>query len=286
MRQILVATDFSERSHRAVRRAVLLARETGARLLVVHVVDDDRDARIVEVDTAAARVALEGMKDGLFGGLACEARVTPGDPFDGIVRTARESAADLVVMGAHRRQLLRDIFVGTTIERVARSRVAPVLMVNTEATQPYQRALVGVDFSEHCAYAMRFLRESGLVSGGRVTLVHAFDAMAKGSLSYAGVESAKIEQYVGEVGAQARADLDKFLAKHVPGEASSLDVRVAQGHPAAVIPTVARSAQADLVVLATHGLSGLAKFLLGSITEALMRDLDRDVLAVPPRERG
>ena len=55
MKQILVATDFSERSHRAVRRARLLAREPGARLLLLHVVDDDRPQRLVAGEAAAAR---------------------------------------------------------------------------------------------------------------------------------------------------------------------------------------------------------------------------------------
>ncbi|MCB8823361.1 universal stress protein [Microvirga rosea] len=58
------------------------------------------------------------------------ALVVAGDPFDGILRAAASTGADLIVMGAHRKQLLRDILVGTTIERVIRTGPHPVLMVN------------------------------------------------------------------------------------------------------------------------------------------------------------
>ena len=79
----------------------------------------------------------------------------PGDPFDGILRTARTLKADLIVMGAHRKQLLRDIFVGTTIERVIRTGPYPVLMVNNEVQPPYRTALAAVDMSEASANAIR-----------------------------------------------------------------------------------------------------------------------------------
>ena len=286
VRQILAATDFSERSDRAVRRAAMLARESGARLMIVHVVDDDRDARIVEAESVVARAMLGEMKDGLAGGTPCEARVEMGDPFDGIIRTARACAADLVVMGAHRRQFLRDIFVGTSIERVTRSRVAPVLMVNAEPAAPYRRALLGVDLSDHSAYALRFAREAGLLAHADVALAHAFDAMGKGQLNFAGVEREKIQEYVSQVEAGARAEVEAFFARHNPEGPPPLAISVAEGPPAVVVSAVAHSMGADLVIMATHGISGLAKLLLGSVTEALMRDLDRDILAVPPRGRA
>ena len=286
MRQIVAATDFSERSLRAVRRAAMLARESGARLMLLHVVDDDRDARLIEAESVVARATLAQMKDGEAGGAPCEARVELGDPFDGIIRTARECAADLVVMGAHRRQLLRDIFVGTSIERVTRSRVAPVLMVNADPTAPYRRALLGVDLSEHSAYALRFAREAGMLSHAELALAHAFDVFGKGQLNFAGVEREKIAEYASGFEAKARAEVEAFFARHNPDGPALLATRVAEGHPAVVVAAVAQSVDADLVILATHGLSGLTKLLLGSVTERLMRDLDRDILAVPPRVRG
>jgi nucleotide-binding universal stress UspA family protein len=141
--QILAATDFSTRSQRAVRRAGLLAQSTGAELVLVHVVDDDQPQRLVEIETREAERTL-GEQISAMAELPrerCRPMVVAGDPFDGILRTAAAMKADLIVMGAHRKQLLQDIFVGTTIERVIRTGPYPVLMVNNEVGQPYRTVL-------------------------------------------------------------------------------------------------------------------------------------------------
>jgi len=58
MERILVSTDFSTRSDRALRRGSLLARQSSAELVIVHVVDDDQPRRLVEVAQVEATVYL------------------------------------------------------------------------------------------------------------------------------------------------------------------------------------------------------------------------------------
>ncbi|EKF41950.1 UspA domain-containing protein [Nitratireductor indicus C115] len=89
---ILVATDFSERSDRAVRRAVLLARQTGAALSLVHVVDDDQPRQIVESEFGMASQLLEEQAKTLesVDGVSCHAEVRLGDAFAGILAAGQE----------------------------------------------------------------------------------------------------------------------------------------------------------------------------------------------------
>src|SRR4051795_3007390 len=115
----------------------------------------------------------------------CYPSVVKGHPFDGILRTAAAVDADLVVMGAHRKQFLRDIFTGTTIERVIRGGKYPVLMVNNEAQRQYERVLVPVDMSVTSADAIRFGLSAGLLDDG-ATLLHAFSPVAKRRLLSSG----------------------------------------------------------------------------------------------------
>src|SRR5699024_7234873 len=88
-------------------------------------------------------------------GVDCRPGVVTGTAFDGILRVAESVAADLVVMGTHRRQFLRDIFTGTTVERVIRTGPFPVLMVNNEVTGAYRRVLAAADRLEPSAHAIR-----------------------------------------------------------------------------------------------------------------------------------
>lgn len=281
--QILAATDFSTRSQRAVRRAGLLAQSTGAELVLVHVVDDDQPQRLVEIETREAERTL-GEQISAMAELPrerCRPMVVAGDPFDGILRTAAAMKADLIVMGAHRKQLLQDIFVGTTIERVIRTGPYPVLMVNNEVGQPYRTVLAAVDMSEPSANAVRAAESAGLIGDGRVTLLHAFVPLGKGKMSMAGIERARIDEYVAGERERAMDEFVTFLA-----ESKLVDrrwsLRVEEGSAFEVISRVVEEMRPDLLIMGTHGRSGIIKVLLGSVTEEALRSLDVDILAVPP----
>jgi nucleotide-binding universal stress UspA family protein len=280
---ILAATDFSTRSQRAVRRAGLLARDGGADLTLVHVVDDDQPSGLIALERREAERIL-GEQIGAVAelrGLPSRALVVEGDPFDGILRAAASTSADLVVMGSHRKQLLRDILVGTTIERVIRTGPFPVLMVNKEADQPYRTALAPVDLSEPSVHAIRTSGILGLPGGARLALVHAFLPLGKGQMFYAGLSQDTIDGYVADERVRATNELTAFL------EANGLDdhggpMRVEEGTPFEVISSAAERLRPDVLIMGTHGRSGIAKALLGSVTEEVLRSLDVDILAVPP----
>jgi nucleotide-binding universal stress UspA family protein len=281
--QILAATDFSTRSQRAVRRAGLLAQRTGAELVLVHVVDDDQPQQVVEIETREAERIL-GEQISAMVDLPRERRrpmVVAGDPFDGILRTAAATKTDLIVMGAHRKQLLQDIFVGTTIERVIRTGPYPVLMVNNEVGQSYRAVLAAVDMSKPSANAIRAAESTRLIGDGRVTLVHAFVPFAEGKMFVAGIERARIDEYVAGARQRAMNELEAFPAAHKLADRPWL-LRVEEGPAFEVIARAVEEIKPDLLIIGTHGRSGLAKVLLGSVTEQALRSLDVDILAVPP----
>lgn len=113
MDSILVATDFSPRADRALRRAVLVARQFSARIILLHALDDElpepllavqRDGSEELLTEMAATIATNDQVD-------CSYRLVMGDPFRALVDTARDLEPDLVALGPHRRSLLKDIFM-------------------------------------------------------------------------------------------------------------------------------------------------------------------------------
>ena len=122
--------------------------------------------------------------------------VVTGDPFDGILRAAADVNADLIVMGSHRKQLLLDIFIGTTIERVIRKGPFPVLMVNNEAQRKYENVVAPVDMSDASADALRVATTTGLIGDNRATLLHAFTPVGKGKMFIGGADQDSIDSYV------------------------------------------------------------------------------------------
>jgi universal stress protein E len=211
----------------------------------------------------------------------CYPIVVKGQPFDGILRTAAAVDADLVVMGAHRKQFLRDIFTGTTIERVIRGGKYPVLMVNNEAQRQYERVLVPTDLSNTSADAIRIGLSAGFLRDDRTSLLHAFSAMGKARLKTTGADPSIVSGYVENERERAMEELSKFLVAN-GFDTRPWSLRVTEGVPTQVIARAVAEEQPDLLLMGTHGRTGLFRTFIGSVTEETLRSVDVDVLAVPP----
>lgn len=285
MKQILIASDLSERSQPALRRAVSLARQFGARLLLLHVVDDDQPQALVEAASRATEATLrEALRDVPVGDLAAAPTVSviAGDPFQAIADQAERHQAALIVMGTHRKRLLGDIFTGTTIERVMRLAGRPVLMVNRDSDASYAKVLAATDLSEPSAHALLTARDLGLLDPARASVIHGFQPLGEGMMAYAGVERERIDEHVMNNDRQARSAAAEFL-RELGFEGLSARLLVEKGPPFAAIDAGVRQLQPDLLVIGTRGHGGLKHVLLGSVADEVLRKVNCDVLAVPPK---
>mgnify|MGYP003576222844 CR=1 FL=1 len=284
--RILAATDFSTRSNRALRQAGLLAQPGSAQLHIVHVVDDDQPEELVWMEKREAERFLSEQMASMpeLQGPPCRPMVITGDPFDGILRAAAEVSADLIVMGTHRKQLLLDIFVGTTIERVIRKGAFPVLMVNNEAQWRYENVVVPLDMSDASANALRTALATGLIDESGTTLLHAFLPIGKGKMRFAGSDQVSIDSYVASERQRATDELARFLVVNNLGH-GRWSVRVEEGGPIDVISRAVSEMRADILVMGTHSRSALLRPLIGSVTEEALRSLNVDILVVPPVKR-
>ncbi|MDP1965388.1 MAG: universal stress protein [Reyranella sp.] len=283
MKKLLVATDFSTRSDRAIRRAILLAKRHGAGIILVHAIDDDQPQRIAEAELNAATDLLIEQARTLreIDGVPCDWRVVPGEPFEAIARAGDEVAADLVVLGAHRRLALRGIFVGTTAERTIRTGRLPILMANAVPAGPYRRMLIAVDLSAGSGDAVRAVGTLGLDMGLEVGVVHVFEAPGNSLVVRAAMTQTQSEAYLTDQEAQAASELSAFL-RGLNVQPARWVLKPYSSSAADAICAAAREASADLVVVGTRGRTGFEKFLLGSVAEEVLRVSDCDVLAVPP----
>jgi len=283
MQRLLFATDFSERSDRALRRAVLLARQSGASLEIVHVIDDDRPRRIVEQEATEARHLVDGLARSLreADGLVCETRIVLADPFAGIVQTVKSTKPDLLIIGPHRRQLLRDIFVGTTAERTIRSAGCPVLMVNGPPVGPYRHILMTTDLSDASRNALDRFAALDFGQLPALSLLHVYGAPAlRLAMSDTMVDEDR-DAYLREVRGEVQAELGA-LAAQLAGPRAQLILRHDETSVAHEILRAADDLEADLVVVSTQGRNALTRILLGSVTDEVLTAAPVDVLAIPP----
>jgi nucleotide-binding universal stress UspA family protein len=139
---ILHPTDFSEQSGHALHFAAGLARDYGARLVVLHAAEatplgyfEGASASDPEAPIRAARQRFEQL-DVPHVGASVERRFEVGDPTESILRIAAEIRADLIVMGTHGRTGLERFLMGSVAEQVVRRAPCPVLTM----TAPYAAA--------------------------------------------------------------------------------------------------------------------------------------------------
>jgi nucleotide-binding universal stress UspA family protein len=142
IRRILCASDFSKTSSKALTSAINLAKASRARLLLLHanmpivpvVPEQYVDANTWDRVEAETRRWAEHQLARLVGkarkaGVRVSAMVVTGDPARQIVRTARTTRADLIVMGTHGRRGVSKFFLGSVAERVIATASCPVMTV-------------------------------------------------------------------------------------------------------------------------------------------------------------
>lgn len=291
---ILAASDLSENSAVALRRAAHLAGEHGAQLELLYVVEalpqEDIPAPLRVLVAARSRQQLtdEAQKRlqhqaerTVNGGIPYHCRVETGKAFVTIIRAARQLPADLIVIAAHGSHSLRDLFLGTTTEKIVRKGEIPVLVVKNRSVTPYRRLLVPTDFSN--AARQSLITALALAPEAHLDLLHVYTLWGEGRLSLADTSEETREKYHQQAREGAEATMAEWLHGIDLG-ARSIARHFRHGHPGALIPQMARELTTDLVAMGTAGRSGLPYILLGSVAEHALREAPCDVLTVRPAE--
>jgi nucleotide-binding universal stress UspA family protein len=275
MKRLLIATDLSPRSDRALARALRLARQHGAELRVCHVVDDALPAHLAEAQKVAAESILKERIQALASDAVASVStaVVTGKPFAAILHEAIEGSAELIVLGAHGGGA-EGMFRGSTAERVIREGHHPVLVVRRDADADYRHAVVGVDFSLHSRWAVR--AGFRLAPQAEFHLVHSYTAPTSIVLGGYVREQAR-ELHVREMNRTIDEELAGFLAQ-LGDRLPSHKRLVTVGSANEVLLDLAGELSADLIVVGTHGRTGVAHALLGSVAEDLLRQAHCDVL--------
>ena len=204
MDRILVATDFSDRSNLAVRRAALIAQQTGAALSVVHVVDNDQSGSMIDAERDAAEAALEDTARAIAQAvrIAVDLQVKVDDVTAGISAAAEASGAGLIIIGTPRTRL-RDVFVGTTAERMVRASRLPLLVAHQAASSPYARTLLALDFDDASKTAAMAAVSMGVFEHTSVVGMHAFELPAERMMQRALLTPTAIYRSVDDEGRDA-----------------------------------------------------------------------------------
>lgn len=287
---LLAATDLSATSLHAVDRGFLIAKETGARLTVIHALGltalaplrellAQKVSTLTEQVTHEARDVLQRvMADPARNqGVSAELELAQGLAISVIPDHAARTQADLILLGAHGKGFLQRVLLGSTASRVLRKSRCPVLVVKEPARYGYERMLVAVDFPSASLPALCAARSLAPRAG--IVLLNVVYVPFEDKLRYADVDENTISHFRQQACECATAQLSE-LAKAAGLTAVQYTSRVVLGNAARQILTAEEVHDCDLIVVGKHGSHVAEELLLGSVTKHVLAESRADVLVV------
>lgn len=296
IRTILHPTDFSELSEAALPHALWFAEEFGADLHLLHAVV------LHAADPANPELAFPNL-DGAYGEIEewAEARLQAATPEvehpEVRVRQFRErgiSAApvilehvddhqvDLVVMGTHGRRGLRRMLLGSVTEEVLRSVPCPVLTVrggDREHGEPPERILAPIDFSESSGSGLRWAGELAGRTGAELHVFHVVNEFAYPDPYFA--QAANLRAMGKAAQEHVPEAMKRRVAEVLGGDAAdAAKIHMQAGPPAQTIADFVEDRDVGMVVMGSHGRSGVERAFLGSVAEGVVRRSACPVLIV------
>lgn len=287
MKNILVAMDLGPMSDRAFERAFQLAQQRHAALTVVHVIDEQvlgYEEKVGDLAPLLVARAEEKLRRHWITRREAEAHqprliVKIGSPWEDILGVAAEISADLIVLGLHRINPLKDIFIGTTAERLIRHSTVPVLVVRDKPVGEYRKAVVATDFSASSGRALRAALE--VAAHADIRVLHVFEMPFPAFIRYSRQEIAQHREALSHKALEdIRLDLGAFLEARTDRGSPCVTPMIEQGLVVPRISAVLEKEAADLLALGTHGRSGITGALLGSVALTFLNDCPCDVLIV------
>jgi nucleotide-binding universal stress UspA family protein len=302
LKKILATTDFSASSQVGVRCARAFAKKLDAAIELVYVVEPvvcfaggenillalDDSAVIEQAGKDLDKIAQRQSKPDF----PVASVVKVGKPFHEIATLARNRQTDLIVISTRGHTGLKRALLGSTAERVVRHAPCPVLTVpsqipgervNEASVFRLKKILVPIDFSETSAQALPYAAAMARQFDAEIILLHVVEPLLiPAGLGYMRSGVRDTDRNSEQI---AKTNLH-CVSEEFFGESDCARIMARTGAPHREITAAAKELGADLIVLTTHGYTGLKHVLLGSTAEQVVRHADCPVMVVRRTERG
>lgn len=219
-------------------------------------------------------------------GVKTEFKATIGHPATEILRVAEQEKCGLIAMSTHGRNPIGRAILGSVTDRVIHSSTLPVLAVTPEKAKMYEEregvaltsVLVPLDGSEFAELALPYVEQLARSLPLEVLLV---SAIAEENPSYIDGGQTGLREVSGQLEEDAAEYLDG-VSERLRDKGMTVQSRVIRGSPAQALVSLAQDTPNDLVAMTTHGRSGLSRWMMGSVAEAMIRASGDPVLVVRP----
>lgn len=273
--KILLSTDGSEYSEGAIRESIKLAKKCSSKLTVLSVIDTNPEfdalaPQLVEKKEKEARLNIDAVRArARQEGVDCDTIVHEGEePYKYIVDEAIKSKSTMIVMGRRGRTGLKRLMMGSVTSRVIGHAPCNVLVVPKAAQLEFKNIVVATDGSKYSAAAASEALGLAKWNGSALTVISVVpsELMTPSDIDFTITQRELIaEKEMHE--AEKNAKVVKEAAQK---EGVVVKAFVLSGRPADAIIETAQEKNADLIVLGSHGRTGVERLLMGSVAERVI----------------
>lgn len=300
--KVLIPLDSSDLAEYALQPAINLMSGANGRLFLLHVLEHHnvlipegpdvmgQSLHFPEMsfsrEEIAARNYLKGLHQSLvhaYPHIAWQPLLEDGDPASRIVDMAVDNQVDLIVMSTHGYSGVTRWVLGSVAEKVLRHAPCPVMIIRSNA--PIRQILIPLDGSPLAESSLPLGLMVAGAFGASVTLLRVDETSDNVNLA----EVAELNEEEPGLGERYRQSLQEQVTHYLAQiqlrfhrDDLTIHTAVQHGKPAPAILTFAEEAGIDLIIMSTHGRTGLARWRYGSVAEKVLRGTNCAVLISRP----
>ncbi len=295
IKKILWATDGSSEADDALSNAKYMAELTGAEIIGAHVIplptvllfeslSDDVEFKdwIIKVEDEFTKKFAKIQKQLSKSDIKFEGVLLKGKPSEKLREFARKRNADLIVMGKHGHGLIGSLLLGSETTKVVKASDKPVLITKAKKGRKklsYKNILVPFDLAHKCHTALHTAMDIASASSGQITVIYALRLDMYAQDVPAGALNIVIKQSVSDLA----KEVDRMVKEYKGPKDIKIKTEVVHGlSVASTISTYAEEKGTDIIVIHTHGRTGIKRVILGSVTDKVVNNATCTVLALNP----
>lgn len=287
----LVDEDLSAATKAAIEQGLEIAAGSKAAVIFCYVLElseqaldmirDDKHNIFVTVEDFARNALKKLVKHAEARGVSAHYVLRTGSTWEQLLLQIDEEKHDLVVIGTRQRSTLTRTIFGSTAQRLLRTANCPVWIVKPEEAREIREIVVATDMSDSCVTALHAGVSIARTLKAKLFVVHSLEFPFEAYLRTAGVTEDEVIKQRTRLRQEAQTKIDAQLAKTdyrtLP---HGLKTEIFEGSPDDVIPKFVTENAVDLVILGSHGHTGVSRWLLGNTAERLLPQVHASVLTV------
>ena len=280
-KQILAAVDRSDISNNVLKRALLLAKQKKAQLVILHVIktsivdsifeekmstDEIRSSFIAKIDKINREICVD-----------YALLVEYGDIVDSVMSKVHRLKVDMLIIGSHAKEDITSNHFGSTALKLIEKTHKPVLVVKNRVEGEYKKAIAPTNLSDYSKESIAF--SNTLFCGVAWKYIYAYDSISEFYIGAYRISEALLKEASKKAKIAAKNDLDKFSADLIKGEKKLVEFETSINED---LLEYIENDDADLLVLGSKEVRGLSSFVFGSVASYLLKKTTLDTLVYVP----